>query len=152
MRWTLIESVTLDKPAFGEPCNGCGLCCISEVCSLGVALGDDRNCKALISKPDGSFSCGLVEAPYRYASEERLAVWKAIDTMSDEPVGEQALSETYADMLGAGRGCDSDDETALELLAEARRFRQLALPIPGVPVDAQIQASPDRKSNTETEV
>lgn len=150
MRWTLIESVTLDKPAFGEPCNGCGLCCISEVCSLGVALGDDRNCKALISKPDGSFSCGLVEAPYRYVNEEVLDTWKAIDDMSDEPVGEQVLSQTYAQVLGAGQGCDSDDEAAQEILAEAKRFRQLALPIPRGAVEAHAQAMPRSESSPQT--
>lgn len=48
MRWNLIEAVVLDKPKEGSPCNGCGMCCIAQVCDLGLTLGDDRNCKALI--------------------------------------------------------------------------------------------------------
>lgn len=26
------------KPALGEPCNGCGVCCLAEPCPLGVLL------------------------------------------------------------------------------------------------------------------
>ncbi len=131
VNWHLIESVTLDKPAHGDPCNGCGLCCIAEVCKLGVALGDERNCKALIINADGTFSCGLVVAPYRFADEDSLATWKAIDAQSGDGSGERALSEMYAQMLGAGRGCDSDDAAIRDFLDEARRFSQLPLLLPG---------------------
>lgn len=127
MNWHLIDSVSLDKPVYGDPCNGCGVCCIAKVCELGEALGDDQNCKALIQNTDRSFSCGLVVDPYRFISEESLAVWKAVDAMSDGNAGEQALRESNAQALGAGRGCDSDDDAAQEYIDEARANLQLPL-------------------------
>lgn len=127
MNWHLIESVSLDKPVYGDPCNGCGVCCIAKVCDLGEALGDDQNCKALIQNADHSFSCGLVVDPYRFISPESLVVWQAIDAMSDGNAGEKALRESNAQALGAGRGCDSDDESAQEYIEEARQNMQLQL-------------------------
>lgn len=129
MNWHLIESVSLDKPTYGDPCNGCGVCCIAQVCALGEALGDDQNCKALIQNPDRTFSCGLVADPYRFISEDSLAVWRAIDAMSDGNAGEEALRKSNAEALGAGRGCDSDDDAAQEFLDEARANLQLPLPL-----------------------
>ncbi|MEA8593044.1 hypothetical protein PZT57_30825 [Pseudomonas aeruginosa] len=127
MKWHLIESVSLDKPALGSPCNGCGVCCIAQVCDLGVALGDDQNCKALLQRSDGTFSCGLVEDPYRFIPEVDLSKWLTLDQMSGGAAGEQALKSLYAEMLGAGRGCDSDDEALQECIEEAQRFCQLPL-------------------------
>ncbi len=38
------------KPALGQPCNGCGVCCLAEPCPLGVLLSRKRTgaCKALV--------------------------------------------------------------------------------------------------------
>ncbi len=33
-----IEPLAPAKPALGEPCNGCGLCCLAEPCPLGMVL------------------------------------------------------------------------------------------------------------------
>lgn len=126
MAWHLIESVTLEKPVYGDPCNGCGICCIAQVCALGEALGDEKDCKALIHNVDGTFSCGLVVDPYRFISNESLAVWKTIDEMGGSDAGEQALRKSNAEALGAGKGCDSDDEAVAEFLAEARANMQLS--------------------------
>lgn len=104
-----IAVVQLDKPAFGNPCNGCGTCCIEEVCSLGRELGDDVNCKALTHFPDGSFGCGLIIDPYQHLPEDRLTFWRELDQMANFQTGEKALKQHYADMLGAGKGCDSSD-------------------------------------------
>ncbi|MBI6885801.1 hypothetical protein [Pseudomonas putida] len=106
----LIPVITLEKPAKFDPCNGCGVCCIAQVCYLGVELGDDKNCKALISNHDGSYACGLVADPYRFLQEHELETWKAIDAMKPGAhVGEQELKKVYRDVLGAGRGCDCED-------------------------------------------
>lgn len=128
MAWHLIESVSLEKPPYGDPCNGCGICCIAQVCALGLELGDDQNCKALILNADRSFSCGLVTDPYRFISDESLMVWKALDEMSGSNKGEESLKKSNAQALGAGRGCDSDDEAAVEFLQEALDNLQLRLP------------------------
>ncbi len=131
LRWQLIEAITLPKPAEGASCNGCGLCCVAEVCDLGRALGDDRNCKALIQNPDRTFSCGLVADPYSYFPEDDLKTWRMLDQMSGNNAGELALKKMNAEALGAGRGCDSDDDYAAQILAEARVNHQLNLDLPG---------------------
>jgi hypothetical protein len=97
---------TLAKPRHGRPCNGCGYCCISEVCALGLELGDRSVCRALVRKVDGSYSCGLVMDPYRFMPAEQAETWRRIDTIS-AGAGEQAAKDFHAQMLGAGRGCDS---------------------------------------------
>jgi hypothetical protein len=77
------------KPAYGQPCNGCGLCCSVEVCKIGqAALGEDTQapCELMLFE-NGRFWCKLVLA-------ENMA--------GMEPIIAQAL--------GAGRGCDSSDE------------------------------------------
>ncbi|WP_274644713.1 hypothetical protein [Pseudomonas serbica] len=119
MQWHIIHSVTLEKPVMGDPCNGCGVCCIAKVCEIGVELGDDVNCKALMQSTDGSFECGMVVDPYRFMAEDELETWKAIDDIGKAHQGELALKKLHADMLGAGRGCDSDDDAVQEYIEEA---------------------------------
>ncbi|MEW5885439.1 MAG: hypothetical protein AB1735_01885 [Pseudomonadota bacterium] len=38
--WQLlhVEPQAPAKPALGQPCNGCGLCCLTEPCPLGIVL------------------------------------------------------------------------------------------------------------------
>lgn len=52
-------------PRRGEPCNGCGLCCVLEVCAVGLALDAPREAPcALLSFDEGEsrFRCGAVLA------------------------------------------------------------------------------------------
>ncbi|MGF7243961.1 hypothetical protein ABIC11_004417 [Pseudomonas oryzihabitans] len=128
--WHLLHLVTLDKPSQGQPCNGCGLCCIAEVCDLGKELGDEERCRALISLGTGRFACGLVADPYRFLPPERLVPWHAIDQLApggQDGQGEQALKAHFAGLLGAGRGCDADDEAIQAFQDEADANRQLSL-------------------------
>ncbi len=79
-----------EKPRFGEPCNGCGFCCASEVCKVGLAMfGDDTPapCPAMVYS-DGRFWCGIVEAA---------------DATAPGPATFLRL------LLGVGLGCDSED-------------------------------------------
>ncbi|WP_429532476.1 hypothetical protein [Pseudomonas silensiensis] len=126
--WHLIDSITIEKPVFGDPCNGCGICCIAQVCDLGKELGDEQNCKALLQNSDRSFSCGLVVDPYQFMPESELTVWKFIDVQGNGHAGEEMLKQLNASLLGAGLGCDSDDEAVREFLAEAQAHEQLQLP------------------------
>jgi hypothetical protein len=69
----------LDKPPIGAPCNGCGLCCVMEVCSSGaVVLGFASQwgervagpCPALVE--DGEkLVCGILQRPERYVRPGR---------------------------------------------------------------------------------
>lgn len=58
---TLITRAEELKPKFGEPCNHCGWCCLTEVCSVGEYLTDTIiPCKMLISKGD-KHMCSVAE-------------------------------------------------------------------------------------------
>lgn len=82
--------MTLAKPPVGDPCNGCGLCCLSSVCDFGRLLlpepvaRDDR-CPAL-DEDAGRFWCGLVRRPEDFGLES----WQAA---------------FVGGMLGIGMGC-----------------------------------------------
>lgn len=90
---------TLDrKPAHGQPCNRCGLCCMAVVCPVGAAVlkREQGPCPALDKLPDGTFACGLVAHPHLYAGARRLML-----------EGPRALSEAAAILVGSGTGCDA---------------------------------------------
>jgi hypothetical protein len=74
------------KPKFGERCNGCGMCCIAEPCSLAVeALGEHEGPCKLLEQADGRYYCGLLRnAPAQ-------------------------LQPVIAFTLAIGSGCDSSD-------------------------------------------
>lgn len=104
----------LEKPAIGEKCNGCGLCCQVQVCSTGSfalglvdKLGDRASgpCPALT--PDGDRRvCGLVKRPR--------------DWLPSNPHGVTPLRNAVMLLISAGLGCDEageePDETALPKL------------------------------------
>lgn len=86
------------KPKFGSACNGCGFCCASEICAIGVMAfpGAQAPCPALKIRPDGkSTYCEIVET-------------ERINKM--EPLIETAL--------GIGKGCDSSDDESSAVLGE----------------------------------
>ncbi len=95
--------MTISKPAVGAPCNGCGICCRAQVCSLGsmtlrlVREYGDRApgpCPAIRSRPDGSIRCGLIERPRDYA-------WGRASVHD--------LRAAAALLIGSGSGCDEPD-------------------------------------------
>ena len=54
------------KPAYGAPCNGCGLCCLTAPCPLGVLVSRRRTgaCSALRwSDGQARYQCGMVSDP-----------------------------------------------------------------------------------------
>jgi Fe-S-cluster-containing hydrogenase component 2 len=78
------------KPAIGDPCNGCGVCCLAEPCPLGVLASRRRQgaCAALQwDAPQRRYRCGMAEG---------RSLWAA-------------LARRW---IAAGRGCDSDAEFA----------------------------------------
>lgn len=51
------------KPAMGEPCNGCGVCCLSEPCPLGVVVSRRRTGACAALRWDESarhYRCGVL--------------------------------------------------------------------------------------------
>jgi hypothetical protein len=54
------------KPAYGLPCNGCGVCCLDEPCPVGRLVSRRRRgaCVALEwSASAKNYRCGMVEHP-----------------------------------------------------------------------------------------
>jgi len=82
-----LPPVIQTKPAFGLPCNGCGLCCAEEVCGIGKMVhGEiDGPCPSLVLIGE-LYRCGLVMA---------------------EAIGN--LPPLISDALAIGKGCDSED-------------------------------------------
>ncbi len=54
--------VSRQKPAYGDPCNRCGLCCMTDPCRVAQAVLLLRHgpCPALKSDGLGGFFCGLL--------------------------------------------------------------------------------------------
>jgi hypothetical protein len=80
-----IEPLAPPKPALGAACNGCGICCLSEPCPLGMLISLRRHgaCAALRWNGGATpYRCGLA-------------------TLS-------VLGPLTRRWIAAGRGCDSD--------------------------------------------
>lgn len=89
------------KPAFGAPCNGCGVCCALETCPLALLRFLKRRgpCPALEwSATETRYGCGLLNHPERYLPL---------------PTGGRNLARRFfARSIAAGQGCDSNAELA----------------------------------------
>ncbi len=56
------------KPAWGEPCNGCGICCLAEPCPLGQLVSRKRRGACAALRWDAAaalYRCGMVTEPRR---------------------------------------------------------------------------------------
>ncbi|MEK9802796.1 MAG: hypothetical protein VW475_05250, partial [Curvibacter sp.] len=61
-----IQPAAPSKPAQGQPCNGCGVCCLVEPCPLGQLLSRRRRgaCSALRWEEGAAlYRCGALTAP-----------------------------------------------------------------------------------------
>jgi hypothetical protein len=86
------------KPALGEACNGCGLCCLVETCSLGRLLFLQKKgpCPALLWISDCSYyRCGLLYNPKQIFP--KIPAWFI-------PLFKRLTHRQIA----AQQGCDSD--------------------------------------------
>lgn len=85
------------KPSEGAPCNGCGLCCLSEPCPLGMVVSRRRTgtCVALRwSEDDHRYRCAMVADP------GGVTGWT-------HPWAVRALSRLARRWIAAGAGCDA---------------------------------------------
>lgn len=84
------------KPAEGQPCNGCGVCCALETCPAARLrfLRIKGPCPALEwAVTDKRYVCGLLTRPGHYLN------WLPAS-------GEALASRLFARWIAAGRGCD----------------------------------------------
>jgi hypothetical protein len=88
------------KPAEGEPCNGCGVCCALETCPAGRLRFLQRRgpCPALVwSGEQTRYHCGLLAHPKRFLG------W--LPTLA-----EAQARRLFARWISAGTGCDCSVE------------------------------------------
>jgi hypothetical protein len=98
-----------DNPAAGEPCKGCGVCCASGPCPLGMLFSGRRHgrCAALTwCEAGGLYRCGLVQQPVDYLP--RGTRWAA-----------PALGRWARRWIAAGQACDS--ACSVEPLAQTEK-------------------------------
>jgi hypothetical protein len=96
-RVILLDAAAPAKPAAGAQCNGCGVCCASEPCPLGVLVTRRRQgaCTALLWEPG--------DMRYRCALASRPTVWLAW-------LPAALASRLAKRRIAAGRGCDCELE------------------------------------------
>lgn len=88
------------KPAEGQPCNGCGVCCTLETCPAARLrfLQIKGPCPALEwSAAQERYLCGLHVHPGRYLT------WLP-------PKSTALASRLFARWISAGKGCDCSAE------------------------------------------
>ena len=71
------------KPAEGQPCNGCGVCCLVEPCPLGMVLSLKTKgaCRMLRWHDElGLYRCGALELPVlKYVAKRWIAAGVGCD-------------------------------------------------------------------------
>jgi len=130
-RWTLfVEPQAPAKPAFGAPCNGCGICCLAQPCPLGMLLSRRRQgaCGALRWDAETEvYRCGAVAHPQAVLENALPTAARGL-----APLLARGLAAAAPRWIGAGRGCDST------LLMEASTI--------GAPGAARVAAPPPDSS------
>ncbi len=78
----LITTARANKPKEGEPCNHCGWCCMTEVCSVGQELTQSAKipCSLLIES-EGKHYCKLATLP---EVREILSMGRGCDAVTQE--------------------------------------------------------------------
>jgi hypothetical protein len=84
-----------EKPAEGQPCNGCGMCCAAQPCLIAQEFigATEGPCPAMVFE-DGRFWCGMTRTPGAYMGQPGWA--------------DEMLGRMFAEALGIGIGCDSN--------------------------------------------
>ena len=113
-----IQPQAARKPSLGEPCNGCGVCCLVEPCPLGMVLSGRRAgaCDALRWQADALvYRCGAITEP-ESVLRQTLPRWLRWVVPALAPL----LGRLARRWIAAGKGCDS----SLELVQEPKSDRQ----------------------------
>ena len=95
------------KPAEGDTCNGCGICCLAEPCPIGIVVSGHRHgaCRAVQwSDEGGRYVCGMLVAPLQ------IIGWRG-DGAGSRWIG-RLITRLSRRWIAAGIGCDSDLEAS----------------------------------------
>lgn len=88
------------KPATGAPCNGCGVCCATEPCPLGMVLSGRRSGTCTALRWDAGrvrYTCGAIVAPREVLPRGLRLLAPLIGRLAPR-------------WVAAGQGCDADLE------------------------------------------
>lgn len=105
-----IHQAAPQKPAEGATCNGCGVCCLTEPCPLGILLSGRRSgaCDALRWSEEGVlYRCGAMTAP-REVLRHAFPRWLRPMAKGLSPL----MARLAKRWVAAGQGCDSTLEVA----------------------------------------
>ena len=86
-----------EKPPYGAPCNGCGVCCAHAPCPLGIVASRRTQgaCAALVWQAEAQvYRCGLMVEPERWLPRPLRRVAPLL----------ARLARRY---IAAGKGCDA---------------------------------------------
>lgn len=99
-----MEPSAPSKPLEGQPCNGCGVCCLAEPCPLGVLLTGRRTgaCDALRwDVAGGLYRCGALSEP------QAVLIHRLPEMLSGiAPLAAWGLPRLARRWISAGSGCD----------------------------------------------
>ncbi len=99
-----IEPLAPAKPSLDTPCNGCGVCCLSEPCPLGILLSGRRTgaCTALNWDPRATrYHCGALISPQAVLLTRLPRAFRGL-----APVLARWLARLAPRWIAAGTGCD----------------------------------------------
>lgn len=103
-----IQDAAPPKPPEGSPCNGCGVCCLSAPCPLGMVLSGRRTgaCVALRWVAASQvYRCGAISEP-----QGVLRDWLPGSLHPLAPGVAPLLAGAARRWVAAGSGCDSSLE------------------------------------------
>lgn len=111
--WVIyIQPLAPTKPLAGEPCNGCGVCCLVAPCPLGILLSKRFRgpCAALRWDAQGAalYRCGAIDEPVLVLQQ---ALPRRLHFLIRPLAG--SLARTAKRWIAAGQGCDSTVEVQL---------------------------------------
>lgn len=116
-----IHPLAPPKPLEGDRCNGCGVCCLSAPCPLGMALSGRRTgaCKALRWNDAAAlYRCGALTDP---DAVSRAALPKGLHLFA--PALAWLLGHLAQRWIAAGVGCDSSLQASPGLDDNAKHDR-----------------------------
>lgn len=105
-RTIAIEPLAPAKPPWGAPCNGCGICCLSEPCPVGMALSRRRQgvCVALRwDEGQTRYHCGALVQPGPVLRDVLPVMLRPLAGVLSPVLGYLALRG-----IAVGTGCDCD--------------------------------------------
>lgn len=99
-----IEPQAPSKPLPGQPCNGCGVCCLYEPCPLGRMLSRRRHGACIALRWEAAlaqYRCGAMTQPQAVL---RTTLPTGLGWLA--PVLLPVLQRLAARWIAAGQGCD----------------------------------------------